>query len=87
MKSILVLRITILACAFLGCLLAIIAVAGQEWQKSEFQVPKFFSTDIIPRKIVLTNGLWKHCSKVEGIGTRCITMKIEKGINVFMHLV
>ena len=77
MKSILVLRIAILACAFLGGLLAIIAAAGTEWQKSEYQ-EKLFTIDIFPRKIVVTIGLWKYCSKAEGIGTQCRIMKIGK---------
>ena len=77
MKSILALRIAILACAFLGGLLAIIAVAGTEWQKLEHRV-KVFTMDAIPRKFVVTIGLWKYCSKVEGIGTQCRIFTIEK---------
>lgn len=51
MTFILVLRVAILSCIFLGVLFAIIATAGKEWEKYEI--------DGIDAKV--TFGLWDYC--------------------------
>ena len=55
MAIILILRVVILACIFLGGRLAIFATAGKEWQKYEFRS----STNAHTFKY----GLWKYCEK------------------------
>lgn len=49
----LVLRVAILSCIFLGVLLAIIAVAGKEWEKYEIDFIDFKATF----------GLWDYCTR------------------------
>ena len=71
MTSVLVLRIAILACVFLGGLFAIIAVAGREWQKKEVQVG-FITTKA-------TIGLWEACVFSTGDPTQCSTFKLKPG--------
>ena len=53
MTFILVLRVAILSCIFLGVLFAIIATAGKEWEKYE--------TDGIDARV--TFGLWDYCAR------------------------
>ena len=53
MAFVLVLRVAILSCIFLGVLFAIIATAGKEWEKYEI--------DVIDTKI--TFGLWDNCAR------------------------
>ena len=71
MTSVLVLRIAILACVFLGGLFAIIAVAGREWQKKEVQ------DGLITKKATI--GLWEACVFLTGDPTQCSTFKLKPG--------
>lgn len=69
MANILVLRIAILICVFLGGLFAIIAAAGKEWHKIERQTS-------LTRKRTITFGLWDICTKVTGSSSHCIAINI-----------
>lgn len=71
MTSVLVLRIAILACVFLGGLFAIIAAAGKEWQKKEVQ------SGFVTKKITI--GLWETCGFLTGDPTQCSTFKLKAG--------
>ena len=71
MTSVLVLRVAILACALLGGLFAIIAVAGKEWQKKEVQF------GFITKKATI--GLWETCGLLTGDPTQCSTVKLKPG--------
>lgn len=71
MTSVLVLRIAILACVFLGGLFAIIAAAGKEWQKKEEQ-SGFVTTKA-------TIGLWEACGFLTVDSTQCSTFKLKPG--------
>ena len=53
MIFILVLRVAILSCIFLGVLFTIIATAGKEWEK--------YKIDGIDAKV--TFGLWDYCAR------------------------
>lgn len=53
MTLILVLRVAILSCIFLGVLFEIIATAGKEWEK--------YQIDGIDVKVIF--GLWDYCGQ------------------------
>ena len=55
MAIILIIRVALLACIFVGGLFAIIATAGKEWQKHETK--EFHVTE------TYTVGLWDFCVK------------------------
>ena len=56
MVFILVLRIAILACIFLGLLFTITATAGKEWDKYESDIKETF-------------GLWEFCVQSNGLAS------------------
>ena len=62
MAFILVLRVAILTCIFLGVVFAITATAGKEWVKYE--------TDGTSNK--LTHGLWDSCTR--GQSSTCLSI-------------
>ena len=62
MAFILVLRVAILTCIFLGVVFAIIATAGKEWVKYEI--------DGTSNK--LTHGLWDYCAR--GQSSACLSI-------------
>ena len=63
MTLIVVLRVAILPCIFLGVLFAIIAIAGKEWEKYEI--------DGIDGKV--TFGLWDYCGR-NRITSTCLSL-------------
>lgn len=84
MANVLKQRIAILACIFLGGLLAVIATAGKEWQKfkksknREFRM--YYEYFRNPEEFILgyKTGLWEYCKTEEddrgAARTRCISV-------------
>ena len=87
MANALMARIVILACIFLGGLLAIVANAGKEWEKFEKQVNSnyrhYYPYVVNYEEFILgyNTGLWEYCTKEEddlGIQTtRCVSVNDE----------
>ena len=87
MANALIARIAILACIFLGELLAIFATAGKEWEKFEKQINshyRYYYPHVVNyEEFILgyNTGLWEYCTNEEddlGIKTtRCVSVNDE----------
>ena len=68
MAIVLITRIAILVVIFIGALLSITAIAGNEWQQLE-----------LPQGIMKeTFGLWKVCKEIKGLSNDCGTLKVSE---------
>ena len=71
MANVLIPRIAILTCIFLGGLLAIVATAGKEWEKIEIRVNRdtspyydyYYVRNWEEYKTEYKTGLWEYCRK------------------------